>query len=63
MFNLVSTVGDSSPGHEEQTMTTQIAPKNTLGPWEEAIVRQTRTWIETVGPAHCPEHGAMAVCE
>lgn len=24
------------------------------------LVRQTRKWIEDVGPAHCPVHGAMA---
>ncbi len=24
-------------------------------------VRMTKVWIETVGPAHCPEHGAMQV--
>jgi hypothetical protein len=27
------------------------------------VVRQTRKWIEAVGPAHCPEHGEMQVAE
>ena len=26
-------------------------------------VRQTRTWIEEVGPAHCPAHGQMQVAD
>jgi hypothetical protein len=25
----------------------------------EFVVRQTRKWLDEVGPAHCPHHGAM----
>ena len=27
------------------------------------VVRQTKKWIEDVGPAHCPEHGEMQVAD
>jgi hypothetical protein len=27
------------------------------------VVRQTRKWIDEVGPAHCPEHGEMQVAD
>jgi hypothetical protein len=27
------------------------------------VVRQTRKWLDEVGPAHCPEHGAMQVAD
>jgi len=27
------------------------------------VVRQTKKWIDDVGPAHCPEHGAMRVVD
>jgi len=26
------------------------------------VARTTRSWIETVGPPHCPDHGVMEVC-
>ena len=27
------------------------------------VVRQTKKWIDEVGPAHCPEHGEMRVAD